>query len=623
MTLRSPLRARRLLAALAPLASVSPLLIPLAAHAQTAPQPALDAVVVTASRTPQAVSSVLADLSVVDRDEIVRSGATNVADVLARLPGFEASRNGGPGSTTSVFLRGGETRHTAVYIDGVRVDSQSTGGATWEQIPVDQIERIEVVRGPVAAVYGSDAVAGVVQLFTRRGRGPAQPSASVTLGAYGTAQVQAGVSGSSGALDYSLSASHGRSDGFDAKTADATGHNPDRDGWTRSSLQGRLGYQINDQHRVDATLLASRLVSGYDSGTSSADDENRHSLISGSLAWQGRWNADATTRLRLGETRSRYETRPDFYGTRTTLRNITLQHEQRLGDQRVNLILERREDRLDNPATDYAAALRGHRHQDGIALGWRGDFGAHALQAQLRHDQDSEFGGQNTGSLAWGWAFQPNWRVTASAATSFRAPTLYQRFSQYGNAALVPETGRNLEAGLRWSDAGSGASLTAWRNAVSNLISFGDPGPCADDYGCYVNAGRAVLRGVNLAGNTRIGPVALRGSIDWHDPRNTVTDTVLPRRARRLATLGADTQLAGWQLGAEVQAAGLRYDDAANTRRLGGYALVNLTARRALTPQLELLLRVDNLADKNYAVARTYATARRSVQASLRWAPKT
>ena len=578
----------------------------------------LERVVITANRTPQPLSSVLADVSVVEREEIERSGAFGVADLLARLPGIEFARNGGPGATTSLFIRGSETRHTAVYIDGVRVDSQSTGGAAWEQIPLDQIERIEVLRGPAAAVYGSDAVAGVVQLFTKRGKGAARPTAALTVGSYNTVQARVGISGSADALDYALSAGHGRSDGFDARTAAAAGHNTDKDGWKRSSVQGRIGYQLSAAHRVDASLLATNLRSGYDS-SATADDQNHHTLRSASLAWEGRWNATATTRAQLGQTGSTYETQPSYYRTETTLQNITLQHEQRFGIHLLTGTLERRNDELFNPATAFAADLRGKRHQDAIGLGWRGDFGDHGLQAHVRHDEDSEFGGKSTGSLAWGWAFMPQWRVTASAATSFRVPTLYQRFSQYGNTALVPETGRNIELGLRWAAAGSEASLTAWNNKISNLINFGPPGPCVDSFGCYVNVGRAELKGVTLAGRTQWGPVALRGSLDWHDPRNADTDKVLARRARKLATFGADTQWAGWTFGTEVQAAGVRFDNATNTQRLGGYALLNLFASTNLMPGLALEARIDNLADKDYQLARTYATAGRNGQVTLRW----
>lgn len=590
-----------------------PALLPcLATAAATA---ATDSVVVTASRTPQPLSSVLADVSVVDRVAIERSGATGVADVLARLPGIEFARNGGPGTTTSVFIRGSETRHTAVYIDGVRVDSQSTGGAPWEQIPLDQIERLEVLRGPAAALYGSDAVAGVVQLFTRRGRGAPRLGATLTAGSFATLQAQAGLSGSSDRIDYALSVSQGRSDGFNTRTTSTA--NPDDDGWRRRSAQARAGLQVNADHRLDATLLASRQRTQYDN--SARDDVAHHGLRTGSLAWQGQWSDLSTSRAQLGQSVSTYETRPSYYRTETTLRNLTLQHEQRVGASLFSATLERRDDALLNPAAGSAARLAGERHQDALGLGWRADVGAHGLQAHVRHDEDSEFGGKRTGSLAWGWTVAPQWRVTAAAATSFRVPTLYQRFSPYGNPALLPESGRNLELGLRWAAAQHRASVTAWRNRVDDLIVFGSPGPCADAFGCYANVGRARLQGVTLAGRAQFGRVALHGSVDWHDPRNLDTGKILVRRARRLATAGAETRWGGWTLGADVQAAGTRFDNAANTQRLGGYGLLNFFATRPLAPGLTLEARVDNATDKRYEQARSYATAGRHGQLSLRW----
>jgi vitamin B12 transporter len=596
--------------------ALSALSLLVASGAAFAQATTLDPVVVTASRTAQPLSQVLADLSVIDRDTLERSGATGVADLLARLPGIELARSGGPAATTSVFVRGAETRHTAVYIDGVRVDSQSTGGALWEQIPLDQIERIEVLRGPAAAVYGSDAVAGVVQLFTRRGQGTMRPTVSLTYGSFDTRQVQAGVSGSSEGFDYSVSGSHGRSTGFNARST-ATA-NPDRDGWRRSSAQARLGYQFNPQHRLDASVLASSLESQYD-GSPTADDVSQHRLRTGSLAWQGRWSDDASTRLQAGQTESTYETQPSYYRTETTLRNYTLLHEQRFGWSVVTGTVERREDELLNPATAFAATLAGTRHQDAVGLGWRGDVGGQGRQAHVRRDDDSEFGAKRTGSLAWGWTFVPQWRMSAAAATSFRVPTLYQRFSQYGNPALVPETGRNVELGLRWGQGPHEASLTAWRNKVANLIAFGPPGPCADGFGCYANIGRAQLKGATLAGRTQVGQTSLHGSLDWHDPTNLDTGLVLARRSRRLATFSVETVVEGWTFGGEVQGAGERFENAANTQRLPGYALVNIFASRSLAPGLVALARIDNLGDTRYETARTYATGGLNGQLTLRW----
>jgi vitamin B12 transporter len=619
MLFSSPVRARRVVSAFVPFITVlsSPQVL-----AQALPPGTLDPIVVTATRTPQPLSRVLADVSVVDRAAIERSGAASVADLLARQPGIEMTRNGGPGTSTSVFVRGAETRHTAVYIDGVRVDSQSTGGAVWEQIPLEQIERIEVLRGPAAAIYGSDAIAGVVQLFTKRGEGPARPSASFSVGSHGTAQAQAGISGAAQAIDYALSASHGRSDGFDSRTPANTTHTTDRDGWQRTSMQGRVGLQIDGVHRVDVSLLGSRLRSGYDAFTPGFDDQNHNSLWTGNLAWQAKWNADASTRVQIGQTKSTYETQPSYYRTETTLRDFTAMHEQRLNPHHVLTgTLERREDRLLNPGVGSTPTLQDARFQNAVGLGWRGSFGAHELQAHVRHDEDSEFDGKTTGGLAWGWQFAQDWRVTASTATAFRVPTLYQRFSAYGNPNLVPETSRNVELGLRWAAAGHEASLSAWRNKVGNLIAFGPAGPCADAFGCYINVGRAELKGITLAGSTQWGPVQLRGSLDWHDPTNLDTGKVLQRRARQLATLGAETALAGWTFGAELQAAGKRYENAANTQKLGGYGLVNLYASKPLSKALTLQARIDNVADKPYELARQYATVGRNIQVALRWAP--
>jgi len=345
--------------------------------AQNLRAPSLQEVVVTATRTPQPLSDLVADLSIVDRETIENSGATSVADVLARLPGVEIARNGGPGNATSVFLRGAETRFTAVYIDGVRVDSQSTGGALWEQIPLAQIERIEVLRGPAAAVYGSDAIGGVIQLFTRKGEGPPAPYVSVGVGNRGTRRLEAGVSGSTGvdnAFDYALSLAHERSDGWDIRAG--VPHNPDRDGYRNTSGHARLGFKIDARHRLDATLLASQLNSGYDAylsgmpkpSTPLDDDRNKERLRTAGLTWTADWTDAYTMRLSATDTFSRYETSPSPYLTETRLRNYLWQNDYRLGVHRFSAALERREDELTNPALDaWSTAVRGSRAQNALA----------------------------------------------------------------------------------------------------------------------------------------------------------------------------------------------------------------------------------------------------------------
>ena len=581
--------------------------------AQNLRAPSLADVVVAATRTPQPLADLVADVSIVDRETIEASGATGLADVLARLPGVEISRNGGPGTTTSVFLRGAESRFTAVYIDGVRIDSQSTGGAGWEAIPLSLIERIEVLRGPAGAVYGSDALGGVVQIFTRRGEAGVAPYVGVGVGSRGTYKMDAGISGANGTLDYALGIARDESDGFNARPI--AGQNPDADGYRSTSGNARLGLQINAAHRIEGTLLANDINSGYDNGLGK-DDRNQHRLHALGLHWQAQWSANYKTRLSVTDGRDQYETSPSPYLTETKLRGYLLQNEWRYGAHQFTAALERREDHLTNAPIDRS------RSQDALALGYGYQAGAHTVQLNARHDSDSEFGGKGTGSVSYGYAITPQWRATASVGTAFRAPTLYHRFSDYGLASLQPETSRNAEIGLRWAQGSNTFSVVAYRNRVRNLIAYGAAGSCVSTWGCYGNTARAVYEGVTLAGAYRIAGVNLRGSIDLQNPRDTATGKQLARRAKRHATLGADTQWAGWTLGAEVQASGQRFDEAANTRVLGGYGLVNLYASTRLARDYTVLVRLDNLADKDYQLARTYATAGRTFYVGLKWAPQ-
>ena len=279
-----------------------------------------------------------------------------------------------------------------------------------------------------------------------------------------------------------------------------------------------------------------------------------------------------------------------------------------------------------NPATDWGPALRGQRHQNAIGVGWRRDFGSHGLQANFRQDQDSEFGRKGTGSLGWGWAFLPGWRVTASSATTFRAPTLYQRFSEYGEPTLTPESGRNFEWGLRWASGNRELSLTGWRNEISDLIDWrSDRGNCpnrlADPVwgGCFANVGEARLQGQSLAGQVSLNRVRLKASADFQNPRNLATDKVLPRRARRSALIAAEGVVRGWTLGSEWKVVDSRFDDADNANSLAGYGIVNVYFSRHLRHGLTLEGRIDNLGDRRYELARTFATGGLSGHIGLRW----
>jgi vitamin B12 transporter len=602
--------------------------------------PQLKETVVTATRTAQPLADLVADVSIVDRAMIERSGATGVADVLARLPGIEINRNGGVGGTTSVFSRGGNSQHTAVYLDGVRLDTQAgSGGAAWESIPLAQIDRIEVLRGPAAAVYGSDAINGVIQLFTRKGQGPAAPYVGVGVGSRGLRKLDAGISGAVGsnsAFDYSLGLARETSDGFDAQpqrllvpgdflsTPPGDGlRNPDQDGYRTTSANARVGFQVNRAHRLEATLLASDLKSQYDEFSHDpagpVDDLAHTKLRAVGLNWLAQWSDAYSTRLSVTDSYNWYETTPSRYLTTTNLRGYLFLNELRFGPHLITAALERREDELENDAVGPNRS----RTQNALALGYGLVQGSHTVQLNVRHDDDSGFGGKSTGSAAYGFALTPKLRLTASAGTAFRAPTLYQRFSEFGVSSLQPETSRNLEAGLRYTDGANSLGLVAYRNKVRNLITFVDgPGACVSPFGCYDSVARAEYKGITVSGSYVLSSMKLGASLDLQNPRDLDSGKQLARRSKQHATLTIDTRAGSWLLGAEAQFSGKRFDDEANTRVLSGYSLLNLSASTPIAKDWTLLARVDNLADKQYELARTFATAGRSFYAGVKWAPK-
>jgi vitamin B12 transporter len=602
------------------LARLSVLPLACAAAFPVLAQSTLPTVVVSATRSDLPITDVVADVTLVDRVAIDRLGAASVSDVLERLPGVTINRNGGPGATTNVYLRGAEGRFTAVFIDGVRIDSQSTGGATWNAIPLSQVDRIEVLRGPAAAVYGSDAMAGVIQIFTRQGEKGFFPSVRIGVGSNSTRELGASLRGGDGVVDYAFGLGSERSDGFNAKPSG----NPDRDGYRNESFSGRLGWKLSETQKLEATLLNSRQQAGYDGFLAGQDDQSKHRLQTVGLNWNSRWSERWSTRVGFARGSDRYETTPSVYLTETRVDSWLLRNELRAGPGLLTVDLERREDRLENAST---SPVDTDRNQTALALGYGLRAGDHTLQLNLRRDDDSEFGAYTTGALAYGYALSKTLQLTGSLGTAFRAPTLFQRFSIYGTPDLKAETARNVEAGLRWQEATSRASVVVYRNRVKDLINYvSGPGSCingvGDFAGCYGNTGRATYTGVTLAGGSRLGEVNLGVSADLMRPKNAETGKLLARRAETQLTLTADTPVGDWRIGAEVQHLGKRYDDAANTKPLQAHTLLHLTASTDVARDWRLLARVDNVTDKDYESVLGYATAGRTFYLGLSWSPR-
>lgn len=607
--------------ALNPLLASLGLALPALALAQTPAPTSLDPVVVTATRSPQRLSEVIADVTVLTRADIERLGPGGIADLLRREAGLELSRNGGPAASTSLFLRGSDSRHSLLLIDGLRIDSQATGGASWQGVPLAQIERIEILHGPASALYGSDAIGGVVQLFTRQGADGWQGELLAAAGSQGLRRSEASLSGGTSMLRLAATLAHEEADGFNAST-DPTGFawSPDRDGWDKRSAHLRATLQPSKTQRVDATLLASRSRAQFDGYDPSADDRDRQRTQGTQLRWSADWTSTLRTEASAGESEERYDIPNFFYATATRVRQAGLlafwrpAREWQLQGQ-----LEQRSDRL---RSDDLADGAESRRQRSLGLGAQHSAAGNSQQLQIRHDRDSRYGDQTTGWIGASWSLGQGWQFASSAGTAFRAPTVYQLASPYGVRTLKPEEGQNLEASLRWREGAHSASLTAYRNTVKNLIGFGAGGPCASPWGCYANTSRALLQGVSAKGQTQALGLAWRASVDAGEAENRDSGQRLARRAKLHGSIGVGDELGAFGWSATLLATGSRYDDAANSVRLGGFAQLDLEARWQLARDWRLEAQVSNAFDRANATAAGYAGQPRALLLGLRWTPK-
>ena len=590
------------------------------AIAQAPPDPAaatLDPVVVTAARGPQRLSDMTADVTVIGRDEIARAGVQSLAEVLQRQPGIQISMSGGAGSTSAVYLRGVNGNQTLVLIDGMRVGSATAGATALEAIPLDLIDHIEILRGPASSLYGADAVGGVIQVFTRRGDGAPAFNGSASYGTYGTGQATAGVGGSSGAWRYAIQGGYQGSRGFNAigNQADFS-YNPDRDGYDRGNASANLSYRINVEHEVTAQYYYSRLSNRFDA-TPGYDDKTTTTVESFALSSTDRLASFWVSRLDLGQGSDNSVSQTGFgnSGFRTRQNQLTWQNDLTLPVGALSLAYVGLDEKI---STDPAFPVSSRRTNSFVGV-YQVRVDPHTLQANLRFDDSSQYGGRTTGALGYAYAFGEGWRALVNAGTAFKAPTFNDLYYPgFANPRLAPETARNADVALDYASGTLLARATVYRNEVKNLIVFG----CDADFNCAPNnVAKATLTGLTLQGQADWRSISLKGSLDLLRPEDDATGNQLPRRARQYGSASVLVPWVDWQFGAELVAASARFDDAANTRRMGGYALVNVTANYALTKHWSLTLRADNVFDKQYEQAAGYNTAGASAFGGIRYSP--
>ena len=579
-------------------------------------------VVVTGSREPLPVERLAADVAVIDADTLRFTTADSLADLLRREAGMQVSRNGGPGQSSGLFIRGTASQQSVVLVDGVRIGSATLGYAAVETLGLAQLERVEVLRGPGSSLYGADAVGGVVNLITRRGSGEAQTQAQtqarLAVGGHGSREASLGVRGAAGAVDYSLSLSDERSDGVSAlRPGDRFGnYNPDRDGFRLDSLQAAVGVRPATGHRIGVQWLRTKLNSQYDASeflppsyaqNASADFRTRVTTTVSALDWRGALAQGLSGSARLSSSEDDALSGGSQLDRFRTLRE---QAEAQLVWRSADLgqwvaALESKQEQAQS--TSYVSSVK--RRNQALVLEWTGSARALSWQSDLRRDDSSDFGAVTTGRLGASLKLMPGLRLRALAGTTFRAPSFNDLYYPgYGVSSLRPERGQSMEMGLDWSADAASASATVYRNRVRNLVGYeSNPARCpaggAYSFGCAGNTGRAQLQGATLSAAQRLGAWALKTQLDFLEARDRDTGQRLARRAAHQATLGADWSAGDWRAGASLLRVGERPDGG---KRLAAETTLDLVASWRMAPGWWLQAKLINASDERLEPARDY-----------------
>ena len=607
------------------------LALPASAYAQAATD--LDGLVVTGTRTALTADQSLAAVEVIDHAQILRSQARSLQDLLRGRAGIDLANQGGQGKVSTLFMRGTESDHVLFLIDGVRVGSATSGLTALQDLPLELIERIEIVRGPRSSLYGSEAIGGVIQVFTRGGSADgahARMRAHAGAGSNGLGKAGAGLDVGDGDAWFGVDASHLQTDGIDACRGIATPFfagcgmdhpDPDRDGYRNTAVSLRAGARLGNAWKIDARAMRTEGSNDFDGDPAWGlpdHSDTVQQVVGGSLRYEGarlalKFNAgrntDTSDNILDGTVVDRFGTHRDGAGLQA---DITLGRGQLL-------TLGADWSRDSGGVTGGFNAFDASRDNRAAFFQYQGAFGRHDLQLSARHDDNEDFGGKDTGSVAWGMDLAHGLRLTASHGTAFKAPSFNELyFPFYGNPALRPETSRSTEFGIAQRTARWRWQANAYQTTVDDLIVY-DPNIFVAN-----NIESARIRGLEIGAGATLHGWDVNAQATLMDPRNrseTAHDKLLPRRARRSARLDLDRGFGDWNVGASVIAQGRRFDDVQNGLAMGGYATVDLRLERGFG-DWTLQAGLSNALDRRYETAAFYNQPGREWGLTLRYAPR-
>ncbi len=587
----------------------------------------MQTVVVTATRTAQTVNQSTSSVQIISEADIQRLQARSVPDLLRGLAGVQITRNGGRGKNTSLFIRGTNSDHVLVLIDGVKVGSATSGTTPFQDLPIEQIERIEIVRGPRSSLYGSEAIGGVIQIFTKQSKRPMQGSAAVTIGSDATREFSGSLAGQNEGRYYSLGATAVKTKGFDSCAAEAAmgggcwTDEPDDDGYESVAAHLNAGLRFADGSQVGFVSKRSRNESEFDGGFQNEGETEQTILgLNANLALTDVWwlklsaarSKDYSDNYKDGVYSSTFNTERDT----VSIQNDLLLTEG--GELVLTLGGDYQRDEV-SAANEYDKT---ERENYGAFMQYLMTLDRHDVEFSVRHDENQQTGHTKTGGIGYAYRINDALRVVANYGQAFKAPSFNELFFPgFGNPALTPEESRTAELGLRVKEDGRQLDITYFHTKVDDLIAY-DASIFAPN-----NIEEAEISGIELSLQQAFFKHWLLGlSFTAQSPRN-VSDgandnNLLPRRAQRDARVDLDYVLDGWSAGATVYMTSSSYDDLANTNRLDAYQVLDLRAGLALNNDWTLQSRIENVFDSHYQNARHYNQPGRSFYLTLRYTPQ-
>ena len=591
----------------------------------------LNPVIVTAARLPQNQTDALPHTTVITNEMIRASQATDLPTLLRREAGLQFTQSGGPGAPVSLFMRGANPGESLLLIDGVPVKREGfSANAALENILPEQIDHIEIVRGNVSAIYGSGAIGGVIQIFTKRGNSAPKINASIEAGSRHSVKASADISGASDGTHYAVSATRFRTDGITVSNlTQRPNENPNTGANSNSSVSLALSHELTADHEIGLRAYANEGKFTYDGGGFGAPtDTNKAVSQQQSLALFSRdkFTQNWTSTVTASQTR-----------TKNHLVSVSAFGYDIVDDSTNNLLQWANEIVLSPVVTMTAGADLGRekavaqsddgsgpsrltpsRSTTSVYVGAIAKVDSQQLQLNVRDDHIQGSGSKTTGYLGYGYALSPSLKVIANASTAFNAPTLAQVFDpKFGNVALLPETSRSVELGLQYAFGETLSRATIFKTRTKDQFS-------SDASGRTINISQASNQGVEVSVATKVDGTALQASLALQEPTDDSTHQILFRRARTAVALSAERSIAGIRFGADLQYAGHRSDQeftlAGTTPQTNGaYLLTNVRARYVINPQVDVFGRIDNLFDRRYQTAYGYNQPPRGVFVGLNW----